>query len=141
MITKACPECGCEQYVNKNLVGDGYRECRSCGQEWWTDIEYRKDKPMKILLEQLENIVISSSLGNGIEPVWDGNCISKTAKGLLSKMKFIEKIHGYYFPTDLGIAVHKTFNTNGCPFALSDYGYAKFLEGKESINRNEQTHI
>ncbi len=29
-------------FVNKNLVGDGYRECRNCGQEWWTDIAYGK---------------------------------------------------------------------------------------------------
>ena len=35
-----CPECKCKKYVNKNVVGDGYRECSECGQEWWTDIDY-----------------------------------------------------------------------------------------------------
>lgn len=35
-----CPECGCKEYVNKNLVGDGYRMCRECHQEWWIDIKY-----------------------------------------------------------------------------------------------------
>ena len=35
-----CPECGCKEYVNKNLVGDGYRMCRECHQDWWTDIKY-----------------------------------------------------------------------------------------------------
>ncbi len=38
----SCPECGSSVFVNKNLVGDGYRECRNCGQEWWTDIAYGK---------------------------------------------------------------------------------------------------
>lgn len=37
-----CPECGSSQFVNKNLVGHGFRECRKCGQEWWTDITYDK---------------------------------------------------------------------------------------------------
>src|SRR5690606_32008333 len=35
-----CPECGCKEYVNENLVGDGYRMCRECHQDWWTDIKY-----------------------------------------------------------------------------------------------------
>ena len=35
-----CPECGCKEYVNKNLVGDGFRMCRECHQEWWIDIKY-----------------------------------------------------------------------------------------------------
>lgn len=35
-----CPECGCKEYVNKNLVGDGYRMCRECHQDWWIDIKY-----------------------------------------------------------------------------------------------------
>jgi hypothetical protein len=35
-----CPECGCEEYFNKNLVGDGFRMCRECHQEWWIDIKY-----------------------------------------------------------------------------------------------------
>lgn len=35
-----CPECGSKEVVNVNLVKEGYRECRKCGQEWWTDIEY-----------------------------------------------------------------------------------------------------
>lgn len=39
---KSCPECGCKEYVNKNIVGDGYRNCKDCGQEWWTDISYGK---------------------------------------------------------------------------------------------------
>jgi hypothetical protein len=42
---KWCPECGCVAYVNKNLVGDGYRCCRDCGQDWWIDIEYSSISP------------------------------------------------------------------------------------------------
>lgn len=36
-----CPECGDKEYLNKNLVGDGYRMCRSCHQDWWIDIDYK----------------------------------------------------------------------------------------------------
>lgn len=38
--TYKCPECGCERYIHKNLLGEGYRVCCTCGQEWWTDINY-----------------------------------------------------------------------------------------------------
>lgn len=39
---RQCPECGCTEYVNKNLVGDGYRMCKQCHQDWWIDITYGK---------------------------------------------------------------------------------------------------
>jgi len=42
--TSQCPECGCPDYLNKNLIGEGYRQCENCGQEWWTDIDYKDDK-------------------------------------------------------------------------------------------------
>jgi hypothetical protein len=35
-----CPECGSEEHTNDNLLGDGFRFCAGCGQEWWTDIDY-----------------------------------------------------------------------------------------------------
>lgn len=41
--TTQCPECGCKEYVNENLVGDGYRMCRKCHQDWWVDVDYRTD--------------------------------------------------------------------------------------------------
>lgn len=41
-LAKECPECNSTEFINKNLVGDGYRECRNCGQEWWIDISYEK---------------------------------------------------------------------------------------------------
>lgn len=41
-ITTACPECGCEDYMNEDVCGDGYRECEDCCQEWWTDINYKE---------------------------------------------------------------------------------------------------
>jgi len=44
--TKECPECGCRLYVNKNLLGEGFRLCKACKQEWWTDVNY-KPKPPK----------------------------------------------------------------------------------------------
>jgi len=44
---KACPECGCVEYVNQNLVGEGSRDCKECGQEWWADIDYTGVKQEK----------------------------------------------------------------------------------------------
>jgi acetyl-CoA carboxylase beta subunit len=41
-LTTCCPECGCDLYYNENLLGEGYRVCRNCSQEWWTDIDYTK---------------------------------------------------------------------------------------------------
>ena len=35
-----CPGCGCDEYTNENSVGEGYRVCADCFQEWWTDIDY-----------------------------------------------------------------------------------------------------
>jgi hypothetical protein len=37
---KACPECDCAEYVNENLLGENYRECKKCGQDWWLQIKY-----------------------------------------------------------------------------------------------------
>jgi hypothetical protein len=39
-MSDRCPECGCKDFVNKNLVGEGYRQCKQCEQDWWTDIIY-----------------------------------------------------------------------------------------------------
>ncbi len=39
-----CPECGCydtHEQVDDSL-GAGYRVCKNCDQEWWTDIDYPK---------------------------------------------------------------------------------------------------
>ena len=37
-----CPECGCLYSVHcrDDELGEGYRICNQCGQEWWTDIDY-----------------------------------------------------------------------------------------------------
>jgi uncharacterized Zn finger protein (UPF0148 family) len=37
---KHCPECGCPWYGNKDLLGEGYRMCCDCHQDWWTNIKY-----------------------------------------------------------------------------------------------------
>lgn len=37
-----CPECGCDDYEHPDYLGDGYRICASCGQEWYTTINYKK---------------------------------------------------------------------------------------------------
>lgn len=35
-----CPECGCKKSIHDNFLGEGYRVCANCMQEWWTDIDY-----------------------------------------------------------------------------------------------------
>lgn len=40
MKNNGCPECGCMEVVNVNLVGEGFRSCRKCLQDWWVDIDY-----------------------------------------------------------------------------------------------------
>lgn len=37
-----CPECGCEEYAHRNELGQGFRICIECRQEWWTNINYNK---------------------------------------------------------------------------------------------------
>ena len=49
--TTECPECGCPEYLNKNLVGEGFRQCAKCGQDWWIDIDY---KPSTITVKRSE---------------------------------------------------------------------------------------
>ncbi len=44
-FARACPECDCQEYVNENLLGEGYRACRECGQDWWLDVKYSIGKP------------------------------------------------------------------------------------------------
>ena len=43
-----CPECGNTEVENKNLLGEGFRNCSACGQEWWTNVDYSETIP-KIL--------------------------------------------------------------------------------------------
>lgn len=37
-----CPECGCPEYTHEGELGEGFRICIECGQEWWTDVNYKK---------------------------------------------------------------------------------------------------
>ena len=39
-ITKSCPECKCIWYGNKNHLGEGYRMCLECHQDYWINIDY-----------------------------------------------------------------------------------------------------
>lgn len=47
--THCCPECGCDWYGNKNLLGEGSRECFNCGQEYWLDVKYTNPAERKEL--------------------------------------------------------------------------------------------
>lgn len=47
--TSHCPECGCPWYGNKNQLGDGYRMCCDCYQDWWIGIEYHEPAPLREL--------------------------------------------------------------------------------------------
>jgi hypothetical protein len=37
-----CPECGDDKYEHPGMLGEGYRMCASCTQEWYTTINYKK---------------------------------------------------------------------------------------------------
>ena len=39
---KECPSCGCEEFSCADELGEGFRFCASCDQEWWVDINYNK---------------------------------------------------------------------------------------------------
>tara|TARA_R110000851_G_scaffold175683_1_gene322119 strand:+ start:568 stop:936 length:369 start_codon:yes stop_codon:yes gene_type:complete len=39
---KDCPECGCDQFAHKDELGEGFRVCTECRQEWYTTINYKK---------------------------------------------------------------------------------------------------
>jgi len=61
------------------------------------------------LFEELGNIVRSSSVGSGTEPVWDGTLIGKHRKKPLVEMGLIEYSHGYWFPTKTGLMLFRAF--------------------------------
>lgn len=54
--TICCPECGSVEYVNVNLVGEGYRCCRDCQQDWWIDVEYSSPLPSPNIEKANEHI-------------------------------------------------------------------------------------
>ena len=35
-----CPECGCADFTHDDTLGEGYRVCADCQQEWWINIDY-----------------------------------------------------------------------------------------------------
>ena len=37
---KACPECGCKEIINENLLGESFRQCKNCKQDWWLTVKY-----------------------------------------------------------------------------------------------------
>jgi len=41
-VNDRCPECGYPEYTNENELGKGFRLCKKCKQEWWSDINYTK---------------------------------------------------------------------------------------------------
>jgi hypothetical protein len=42
ICTDKCPECGCSEYHYEDIIATGYRVCRNCDQEWYTDVNYGK---------------------------------------------------------------------------------------------------
>ena len=42
MMTTKCPECKCDEVMDEmsDTLGDGYRVCSKCKQEWYTDVDY-----------------------------------------------------------------------------------------------------
>ncbi len=37
-----CPECGSDECAHENELGEGFRVCTKCHQEWYTTINYKK---------------------------------------------------------------------------------------------------
>lgn len=56
-MTDRCPECGESKYINDNLVGDGFRQCKNCGQDWWVDINYTEKEVKMSKLNELKKII------------------------------------------------------------------------------------
>jgi len=40
MKYERCPECGCPTFIMPDHLGEGYRICSKCKQEWWENIDY-----------------------------------------------------------------------------------------------------
>jgi DNA-directed RNA polymerase subunit M/transcription elongation factor TFIIS len=40
-ITTSCPECGNYEYWTDGAMDPTHRGCTKCGQEWFTDINYK----------------------------------------------------------------------------------------------------
>lgn len=42
VMCESCPECGCYKTndLHTDALGDGYRVCNQCKQEWYTDVDY-----------------------------------------------------------------------------------------------------
>ena len=51
-ITTKCPECGCDRHIRTDELGEGYRVCFNCYQEWWTNVDY-KEQQFKYIVEAL----------------------------------------------------------------------------------------
>lgn len=51
-----CPECECVEYARKNELGEGFRVCVECRQEWWVDINYKKYKSPAYFYEVFTNV-------------------------------------------------------------------------------------
>ena len=45
--SKWCPECGCGKTYCDGYLGEGYRVCARCDQEWWTTIDYNDTERSK----------------------------------------------------------------------------------------------
>ncbi len=55
---QACPECGCKEFINGDLVGTGFHQCVECGQDWNPYINYSRPKRTYIPDETiLDNII------------------------------------------------------------------------------------
>lgn len=88
---KYCPECGSPEIVNENLVKQGFRECKDCGQEWWTDVDYS---------ETLQKVIKNLHSKIAVE--------KQKSERLLKALKRISTMH-----TDSGVP--------GCTYGDTEY--------------------
>lgn len=127
-LTSACPECGCEEYVNENWLGDGFRQCKQCDQEWWTDIKYNHSKthnmqPNKIDLTKILKVgdkVWSTQRGEGIVEGIYLDAIFPIKIKFSEEQEQCYSIYGFY---DRGCITHELYPSSAlepwpepCPF-------------------------
>lgn len=67
---KQCPECNHTKFINVDELGDGFRNCANCGQEWWTNIDYTDTIWQPISTAKHSQTVLMFAVG---ETYWIGS--------------------------------------------------------------------
>jgi len=82
-----CPECACVDYTHEDELGDGFRLCIKCKQEWWTNINYKKYRSPAYYYEVFSNggMSIPPTDKNGDSLRFDKRSVKRRARKLIKK--------------------------------------------------------